>query len=336
MDTSTLDSKITALESRSDFLEEWLFVWIICIFVGLVFELFVVVREYANARKEWRRGTIRSPAKPTVGMLAMHLLGPVLITIGIAGEMWIHVESGHVNTYLRAANNERVAQLNREAAVARELQAAANVQAKSHEAAISQANARLAEAQVGTKALELDLATASERLEQERRKRLELAVSFAPRRFNDQSGAILALRRFPAMAALIEFFDDEECQQMAESINFVLAALGWDVTGRIITARRTLANGIFVVPVANTPASIEVATALVEALAKSGELAGVAKKPTDTRSTVTAPALVIKVGKKPNNLPFEALRELGAQPVTRFPGGGFMSNNASPFTKMVK
>jgi hypothetical protein len=116
MDASALESAIKALEIRSDSLDSWLTFWIILVVVGVVVEVGVVIKEYFHARSEYRRGSIRSPDKPSPWDLYWGLLGGVLVAIGVAGELGIDFKSAVVRNALRDDNGKLVGLLNLEAA----------------------------------------------------------------------------------------------------------------------------------------------------------------------------------------------------------------------------
>ena len=116
MDASALERAIKALESRSDSLDSWLTFWVTIVVVGVAVEVVVVIKEYFHARSEYRRGSIRSPDKPSLWDLLLELVGAVLVAIGVAGELGIDFKSAVVRNALRDANGKLVGLLNLEAA----------------------------------------------------------------------------------------------------------------------------------------------------------------------------------------------------------------------------
>src|SRR3989442_613713 len=104
MEASALESAIRALEIRSESLESWLKLWITLVVVGVAIELVIVLKEYFDDLEECRRGTIRSPAKPSRWKLIFSLLGAGLVAIGVAGELGIDFKAGDVETGLRNRN----------------------------------------------------------------------------------------------------------------------------------------------------------------------------------------------------------------------------------------
>src|SRR6266849_4085081 len=98
MAASAVERAINNLESSWRSLDNWLTFWIALVVLGLVIEVFVILKEHRDADKEYLRKSIRSPAKPSVWMLLFHLLGTGLIAIGVAGEFGIHIKAGKVET----------------------------------------------------------------------------------------------------------------------------------------------------------------------------------------------------------------------------------------------
>lgn len=231
MDASALKSAIEILEGRSDSLESWLSLWIVLVVVGLVVEVFVVFKEH------------RYPIKHSNWKLCLELVGPVLITIGVAGEFVIHVKAGHVDTELRNANKEVIGLLDKEASTARKetesirhdtigfsLQLAtakkdvaeANALAKKYEAGIAEAKARAAEA-------EKDAAQAKLMAEAEQHERMKLEAIVAPRSLSlDQQRLIAAaIREFAGHAITVSSYGlDGEGAALATQIILVLRSAG--------------------------------------------------------------------------------------------------------------
>jgi hypothetical protein len=94
------------------------------------------------------------------------------------------------------------------------------------------ANERAGSLEHATELLRKGNIEAAAKLEEEKSKRIELAVSLLPRVFRDQSGAIMALKMFPNITARLEYLADSECLATAEQINFVLRQVGWTTSGK--------------------------------------------------------------------------------------------------------
>ncbi|MGB6944191.1 MAG: hypothetical protein WBE37_17455 [Bryobacteraceae bacterium] len=125
MDSSALASSILALrssikslESCSNSLEWLLYVFVALVVIGVVLEVGFVVWEYREDMKEFRRGIIHSPHRPSGRKLLFELVGAGLVAIGVAGELAIDVKSGGIQTALRAKNGELIDLLQNASAVA--------------------------------------------------------------------------------------------------------------------------------------------------------------------------------------------------------------------------
>jgi len=104
MDESTLKSILTSLETSRSSLHSSLRFWEWMVVAGVVVELFVVAKEYWDDLREFRRGTIHSPEKPSTLLLALGLLGAGLVAVGIAKELSIDSEIEGVETQIRGVN----------------------------------------------------------------------------------------------------------------------------------------------------------------------------------------------------------------------------------------
>src|SRR5207245_215356 len=122
------------LERRAESLEGWLSFWIVLVVIGLLVEIYEVLQHHLADPKR--------PQERSNWTLFQALIGPVLIAIGVVGELGIHFTAGSVNTALRNANREVVALLNKEAGLARQDAESARRDAGSFSVRISEANAR--------------------------------------------------------------------------------------------------------------------------------------------------------------------------------------------------
>jgi hypothetical protein len=126
MDSSALESAAKALEiairsneARSDALSFSLNFFIALVVLGVVIEVFVVIKEYHHDKAEFLRGIIHSPSRPSRLDLFLNLLGAILVAIGVAGEFGVGLEVGTVESELRNNNRKLVGLLNVEAGNAR-------------------------------------------------------------------------------------------------------------------------------------------------------------------------------------------------------------------------
>ena len=105
MDLPTLETAIKALEKSLDSLGVWLLVWTALVVVGLIVEFAEDLRELITERPfKWR--------------LLRTMVGGLLITIGVAGELFVQFRASKVETELRTNSHEIEAQLNKQAAEA--------------------------------------------------------------------------------------------------------------------------------------------------------------------------------------------------------------------------
>ncbi len=107
-------------------------------------ELLVIGREYLNELREFRRGSIRSPERPSRMKLWLEIVGAALVAVGVAGEFIVHIRAGKVETDIRDVTRQQVAIANGEASAANERAAVANRIAERERLARLQLEARLA------------------------------------------------------------------------------------------------------------------------------------------------------------------------------------------------
>lgn len=76
--------------------------------LGVAVELFVIITEYAHDWRDFKRGTIHSPDKPSILIFGLGFLGAALVAIGVAGEFRIHVNAGKIESDMRSKSRELV------------------------------------------------------------------------------------------------------------------------------------------------------------------------------------------------------------------------------------
>jgi len=86
-----------------------IFTWFVV--VGLAFDLFVIIKEFRDDWGEFRYGQIHPyenhlPRRPRISLLILALFGTALIVIGVAGELYVDVQAGKIETQIRGANDE--------------------------------------------------------------------------------------------------------------------------------------------------------------------------------------------------------------------------------------
>jgi len=123
MDESALKRLLDNLDISRSSLHGWLHFWTFLVVVGVALEVVFVVWEYAEDMHDFRRGIVHPPAKPSALLLVLGLLGAGLVAIGVAGELYIDVQAGRLETEIRKVNELRISLLMKEATDLREFTA---------------------------------------------------------------------------------------------------------------------------------------------------------------------------------------------------------------------
>src|ERR1035438_1608734 len=110
MDLSALESRVKALETSLDSLEGLITIATFLVVVGLIVEYWFPFRELIEAVK-------KRPPFPW-GKVA-EMIGGVLVTVGVAGELWFQSRASNVQTVIRSDTHQIEAILNKEAGDAR-------------------------------------------------------------------------------------------------------------------------------------------------------------------------------------------------------------------------
>jgi len=326
---------LSALERVSKALEKSLDLWGLLLLGATAVVVFGLVIEYWHDAKEfWTIVHWPMAAFPLDKFKT--LLGGILVTLGVAGELLFTYKASRVETDLRNNSHRIEALLTRQSGDAKD------------SAQKAQDSATIAEDKADAVGKQYDdllkKYNAAERaLEVERRKRLALAASLLPRKFADQSGAIARLKDIPPREAVFEFPDEREPRKTAEQINFVLANLHWTTWRRRTDKESEIPDGITVstgmvghVEFPNgtseserrrlLPRILEISRELSECIKTSGGIDAEGRyDPWPIRGNLPPETLLIRVGPKPNPLVEETLRELGPQlqptPLTGSSGG---------------
>jgi hypothetical protein len=115
MDASALASALDNLEKVWSSFDWWLNFWTVLVVIGVAVELAVLIAEYAHEWRDFKRGTIHSPEKPSLVIFGLGFLGAGMVAIGVAGEFRIHVKAGKVESEMRSKATELVVIANKEA-----------------------------------------------------------------------------------------------------------------------------------------------------------------------------------------------------------------------------
>ena len=186
MDLPTLETAIKALEKSLDSLGVWLAVWTALVVVGLIVEFAEDLRELITERPfKWR--------------LLRTMVGGLLITIGVAGELFIQFRASKVETEIRTDSQQVEALLNKQAADANKEAADARNEAGNAIKQAAQATRDASVARRDAESFQLEIAKANERAaeanwktEEEKLARLKIEESLAPRRISGEQTSRLA------------------------------------------------------------------------------------------------------------------------------------------------
>ena len=107
MDLSALERRVSALETSLDSLEYWIAISTLLVVVGLIVEYW---HPLSDVIKEIRK----SPPFPWKKILEM--TGGILVTVGVAGELWYQSRASNSQVLIRSATHEIEGLLNKQAA----------------------------------------------------------------------------------------------------------------------------------------------------------------------------------------------------------------------------
>lgn len=242
MDLPQLESAIKALEKSLDSLSVWLTVWTALVVLGLGVELADDLRKIVKER----------PVKWTKHLLVIG--GGLLITIGVAGELFVQFKASKVETFLRADSHQVEALLNQQAAEANKEAEEVRSEAASALIQIAQAKKDAELARRDAESFKLDIAKANERAaeasqkaEEERLARLRIEETLAPRRISaEQTAALVAdLKPLTGKKVFLSFITgDPETAAFTELLRTTLAKAGLVVEARAILIFGSVQPGI--------------------------------------------------------------------------------------------
>jgi hypothetical protein len=320
MDLTALERAVSNLERSLDSLTVWLFISTLLVVVGLVVEYGHDVKELFTSRPSSRK-------------LAQTVVGGILITGGVTGELIAQFKASRVETELRANSHQIEALLNKEAGDARANAGNAVERASNAEGNLAKANERAANAlksaeiaRKDAEAFRLDIAKANERAanaereaarlnkiaEDERLARLKIEEKMAPRHLTTEQQRTIAskLRRFAGQGVnLYVHSGDTEIEGIARDIVMALGTPNgahWVVSSVLERPDRTI-PGILVELRGADAAARDAAVALVSTL-NDERIFAAGPQPTESierhtvvrgdGSNMNAP-IVITIGKKP-------------------------------------
>lgn len=113
MDESALKILLVSLDSSRASLDSQLGWATFLVVVGVGLEWIFVIWEYREELHDFRRGVVHAPEKPNIRLFVLGLVATSLVTIGVAGEMYVGAKIGAVETLIRKANDERASLLSK-------------------------------------------------------------------------------------------------------------------------------------------------------------------------------------------------------------------------------
>jgi hypothetical protein len=166
-----LRTLLNSLEASRSSLHGLLHIFTSFVVVGLGFNLFVIIKEFRDDWGEFRYGQIhpyenRLPKRPSASLLILALLGTALIVIGVAGELYVDVQAGKIETLIREANDKLLGLIIQQAGDAKTSALGAASAASQAQQDAKQLRADLNDARVKSEAAQI-------RLEKEQQKTFE-------------------------------------------------------------------------------------------------------------------------------------------------------------------
>jgi hypothetical protein len=125
MDESALRTLLNNLEASRSSLHGMLHVFTGLVVVGLAVDLFVIIKEFRDDWKKFRYGQthlreLQLAQRPDIWLLILGLLGTALIVTGVAGELYVDVKAGQIETQIRETNDKLLGLIIQEAGDAKE------------------------------------------------------------------------------------------------------------------------------------------------------------------------------------------------------------------------
>jgi hypothetical protein len=223
MDASSLARDLDNLEKSWSLLDGWLNFWTLLVVAGVGVELLVIVTEYIHDSRDFKRGTIHSPDKPSILVFGFGFIGAALVAIGVAGEFQVHVKAGKIESDMRSKSRELVAIIEREAGDA------------------NREAARLSKEAAGLK----------ETAESERLARKQIEARLTRRFISSRDLASIERRLRVVISQNVDIFvwaDDGEISPFALQVTSIFRSLHWEFRERQLHggATNTLHNRVLV------------------------------------------------------------------------------------------
>jgi len=226
MNESALRTLLDNLDASRSSLHGLLHVFTFLVVVGLGFDLFVILKEFRDDLKEFRRGEIHPPERPSLLLLILGLVGTALIVIGVAGELYVDVKAGKVETDIRAANDALLGLISQQAGDAK-------TSAEGAADAAAHANDAAGEAQIkaerASRSASSALVAANGARKEAVAAKTELAQFRAPRIISeaDKKRWIDRLSNFPGTPFSLAVGTDSDVFGLRETVQSILKAAKW-------------------------------------------------------------------------------------------------------------
>jgi len=216
MDLPALENASKTLQHSLDSLATWLSIWTLLVVVGLIVEY---------AKEVFDIITIRPFHWPALWIL----IGGILITGGVAGELYIQFNASRIETALRTNNIQVEALLNIEAANARAAAGEAAVRAGNANERATKTEMKLAKTALRAAEATARAAEASSKAELERLARTRLEAQIAPRRLSAEQQTFVSdtLRRFSGRSVTLTSYSlDVEAAVLGRQLKAALESAG--------------------------------------------------------------------------------------------------------------
>lgn len=213
MGLSALQRSVKAFEISLDSIETWLTIATFFVVVGLLVEYWFPLRQLMEEWVHWRRKKALFPRK-----LVMEMIGGVLVTLGVAGELYFQFRSSTVEGLIRSDTHQIEALLNKQASDANNRAAKASKDA-------SDASERASKN-------EREAARLTKDAEDERMARIQLAASISWRTPDRALISQLSqpLRQFAGQRyAFVSDFSDPERTTVLSWLGMLLGRAGWSL-----------------------------------------------------------------------------------------------------------
>src|ERR1700678_4426231 len=115
MDEVALRRALASLDDCGASLHWWLGFWTFLVVVGVVAEVVFVIWEYLEDLRDFKRGIVRPPDKPSWLLFALGFFGAALVSLGVGVELYAESKIATLETCIRKGNDALSLLLSKEA-----------------------------------------------------------------------------------------------------------------------------------------------------------------------------------------------------------------------------